>query len=105
MSTVDVQLDISGMTCGACAARIERTLNGLPGVQARVSFATERAKVRSEEASTEDLIAAVEAAGYTAVVAAPPRRKTVKASDPERTGLRIRMLDSVMPGRRPQRSG
>lgn len=103
MSTIDLQLDISGMTCGACAARIERTLNGMPGVQARVSFAKERANVHSEESSAEQLIAAVEAAGYTAVVAAPPRPKTVKASDPERTGLR-RVLDSVL-RRRPQPSG
>jgi len=40
-----VSIAIGGMTCGACAARIERRLNGLPGVEARVSYASERARV------------------------------------------------------------
>ena len=38
-----VQLPIRGMTCAACAARIEKVLNRLPGVQAQVNFATETA--------------------------------------------------------------
>ena len=42
---VHVPLDIGGMTCGACSARIERKLNKLDGVAAVVNYATERASV------------------------------------------------------------
>jgi P-type Cu+ transporter len=41
-----VELELEGMTCASCAARIERKLNKLEGVQATVNFATERAAVR-----------------------------------------------------------
>ena len=41
----EVSIVIGGMTRGACAAGIERRLNGLEGVKARVNFASERAKV------------------------------------------------------------
>ena len=40
-----VELDVSGMTCAACANRIERKLNKLDGVRATVNYATERAVV------------------------------------------------------------
>ncbi len=39
------ELDITGMTCAACANRIERKLNKVPGVMATVNYATEKAKV------------------------------------------------------------
>ena len=62
-----VELDISGMTCAACASRIERKLNKLDGVNATVNYATERAVVLgvSPERAPE-LVKAVEAAGYGA---------------------------------------
>ena len=41
--TAEVSLLIGGMTCGACAARIEKRLNQLDGVEARVNYASERA--------------------------------------------------------------
>ena len=41
--TAEVSLLIGGMTCGACAARIEKRLNLLEGVEARVNYASERA--------------------------------------------------------------
>jgi Cu+-exporting ATPase len=65
-----VQLEIEGMTCAACAARIERKLNKLEGVEATVNFATEEAAVGfdPEHASVAALIEAVEAAGYGAHV-------------------------------------
>ena len=47
-----LELPIRGMTCAACAARIERTLNRLPGVQAAVNFASERARVEYDAAAT-----------------------------------------------------
>jgi Cu+-exporting ATPase len=63
-----IELAVSGMTCAACAARIEKTLNRLPGVHASVNFATERARVRyaPEHAGPDALIAAVRKAGYDA---------------------------------------
>jgi Cu+-exporting ATPase len=69
----DVELAIGGMTCASCASRIERKLNKLDGVTATVNYATEKAKVSfpSEYAPT-DLVAVVEAAGYTAVLPEPP---------------------------------
>ncbi len=66
MSTV--RLELEGMTCAACAARIEKTLNRLDGVDATVNLATEEAAVRYEESSVavEDLVAAVQSVGYGA---------------------------------------
>ena len=59
------------MTCASCAARIERKLNGLDGVSAAVNFATETARVTFPATVTaEDLVSAVERAGYTALLAA-----------------------------------
>ena len=60
------------MTCGACAARIERRLNLLDGVEARVNFASERATaVFPVDVPVERLIAEVAAAGYRAELPAP----------------------------------
>ena len=64
----EVELALEGMTCAACAQRIERSLNKLPGVQAAVNLATERARVRMDvdRASIDDLVRAVRLAGYGA---------------------------------------
>jgi P-type Cu+ transporter len=68
----EVRLDLEGMTCASCAARIEKRLNKLDGVDATVNFATEQATVRSNHALPVDmLVDAVEAAGYGAREAAP----------------------------------
>jgi Cu+-exporting ATPase len=68
------ELAISGMTCASCAARIERKLNRMDGVSAAVNLATETARVSfSANVKAEDLISAVERAGYTAVLAAARR--------------------------------
>jgi len=67
-----VELDIEGMTCSSCAARVERNLNRIPGVEATVNFATERATVQLPPGATiSDAIAAVEATGYSAREHAP----------------------------------
>jgi P-type Cu+ transporter len=65
-----VDLALDGMTCAACAARIETTLNRLPGVAAAVNFATESARVDYDGTRTgvEALVAAVTRAGYGARV-------------------------------------
>ena len=64
-AATEVRLDITGMTCAACATRVERRLNRLPGTTATVNFATEVAVVRGA-VRVPDLVAAVEAAGYGA---------------------------------------
>jgi Cu+-exporting ATPase len=68
----EVRLDLEGMTCASCAARIEKKLNKLGGVEATVNFGTEQATVRSDSpVAIEELVAAVEAAGYGAREAIP----------------------------------
>jgi Cu+-exporting ATPase len=66
---LDVDLKIGGMTCASCAARIEKRLNRIDGVDATVNYATEQAHVSYPAGVTpEALVAEVEAAGYTASV-------------------------------------
>jgi Cu+-exporting ATPase len=66
MSTV--RLELEGMTCASCAARVEKALNRLDGVDATVNLATEQAAVQYEESrvAIEDLVAAVQGVGYGA---------------------------------------
>jgi Cu+-exporting ATPase len=63
-----VELPVEGMTCSSCANRIERKLNKLDGVEASVNYATEKAAVEfdPQRVSPEQLLGAVEAAGYKA---------------------------------------
>ncbi len=80
MSTLT--LDVGGMTCASCAARIEKRLNRIDGVQASVNFATEQARVDfPDSVSPEELVAAVEATGYTAAL--PPEKDTAPAESGE----------------------
>ena len=72
-TATELELAIGGMTCASCANRVERKLNKLTGVTASVNYATERATVTVPAGVTAaDLVATVEAAGYTATV---PRRE------------------------------
>ena len=100
MSTLDVDLDITGMTCASCATRVERKLNKLPGVEATVNFATEKARVHSEApVPVEELIAAVEQAGYGASLPAPPVPDTAEQTiprDDELASLRQRLIVSAV---------
>ncbi|HSC80044.1 MAG TPA: heavy metal translocating P-type ATPase [Chitinolyticbacter sp.] len=58
-------LPITGMTCAACATRIEKVLNRQPGVTATVNFATESAQVELSDAATVDTaVATIRKAGY-----------------------------------------
>ncbi|MDR3428135.1 heavy metal translocating P-type ATPase [Silvimonas sp.] len=61
-------LALSGMTCAACAARIEKVLNRLPGVTATVNFASETAQIEQPAGlhDSQTLVAAVRKAGYDA---------------------------------------
>ncbi|MEV6210343.1 heavy metal translocating P-type ATPase [Kitasatospora sp. NPDC051914] len=68
-----VELSIGGMTCASCAARIEKKLNRMEGVEASVNFATEKARVDfAPGIDVAELIATVERTGYTAELPPPP---------------------------------
>ncbi|WP_156759027.1 heavy metal translocating P-type ATPase [Microbacterium karelineae] len=72
MNTTELDLDIRGMTCASCANRIERRLTKLDGVSAQVNYATEKAHIAFPDTTTPDeLIRAVEAAGYGAALPEP----------------------------------
>jgi Cu+-exporting ATPase len=83
-----VQLDLTGMTCASCANRIERGLNKLPGIEATVNYATEKATIRRVDAAlatdTDTLIAAVKKTGYGATVTVS--REVRAASGSHETG-------------------
>ncbi len=96
-TTTTVDLSIEGMTCASCAMRIERKLNKLPGVQASVNYATEKAHVQlPPDVSVDDAIAVVEATGYhaRAPLAAPVGDDD--DGDPELTALRTRLVVSAV---------
>jgi len=78
-----IELALEGMTCAACATRIEKTLNRLQGVRASVNFATETAQVHFEpgQADLDALIEAVRKAGYDARLHEPARRVDHRADN------------------------
>ncbi|MFE8938849.1 heavy metal translocating P-type ATPase [Streptomyces sp. NPDC007872] len=95
--TAQVELAIGGMTCASCAARIEKKLNRMDGVEATVNYATEKAKVSFDAEAgvgVADLIATVEATGYTAAEPEPPRDEAAGAgpTDEERADAELRPL-------------
>jgi Cu+-exporting ATPase len=61
-----LELPLAGMTCAACAARIEKQLNKLPGVEAAVNFATERATIRyaSTDVTAAKLVETIRKTGF-----------------------------------------
>ena len=72
--TRSIELDIGGMTCASCAARIEKKLNRVAGVTATVNYATEKARVTFAGGVTaDDLIGVVEQTGYTAALPTPEK--------------------------------
>ena len=86
-------LEISGMTCEACAAHVQKALSGVKGVkEAKVSYAQKQAVVRLAKptAKTKELVRSVQKAGYGATVkskdVAPLEKKDGKAQAP--TGAR-----------------
>ena len=93
-----MEVPIAGMTCASCANRIERRLNKLDGVSASVNYATEKASVDFDSAlvSTDELVGAVEAAGYQAVLpAAGPEPDAASAEADETAPLRRRLAIST----------
>lgn len=91
-----VDLLVGGMTCASCAARIEKKLNRLPGVEATVNYATDKATVRLPAGtSIDDAIATIVATGYTARLPAPPAEALPVILDAETLALRQRLLVST----------
>jgi Cu+-exporting ATPase len=99
-----LELGLTGMTCAACANRIERKLNKLDGVEATVNYATEKASVSYDRAllGPDDLVGAVEAAGYGARLPEPPRtadtgdRDDAPAEDEHVRDLRLRLTGAAV---------
>ncbi len=89
-----IQLELEGMTCASCAARIERKLNKLEGVEAAVNYATEEAAVEYDprRIGVDDLIRAVEAAGYGAALPVQGEGEDEDAT----SGLRRRLVLAVV---------
>lgn len=91
-----VELVIGGMTCAACANRVEKKLNKLEGVTASVNYATEKAWISTGDGDAIDvgeLISTVERTGYTAELPPDPQHDD---GEPSRSGelrsLRTRLL-------------
>ena len=104
-----IDLEVGGMTCASCAARVEKKLNKLEGVTASVNYATEKASVQVPEGlGAEELIAVVEKTGYTAQRPAPPTPVPSaagddtdggsgdEAEDPELRSLRHRLIGAAI---------
>ncbi len=80
MTTTDLLLN--GVTCAACASRVERGLNSLRGVHASVNLAVEQAHVEHDpDVAPADLVRAVESAGYRAAIIAPAGHHRDHAAD------------------------
>ena len=88
-----LQLPIEGMTCASCANRIEKRLNEIDGVEASVNYATEAASVEYDAAAVDpdQLIEAVESAGYHATLPTPEPPAADVHADPLEL-LRRRLL-------------
>jgi P-type Cu+ transporter len=100
----DVELLIGGMTCASCAARVEKKLNRMDGVNATVNFATGKAKVSYPAGiQVADLITTVVKTGYTAEEPPPPQPVAEEtpaagdeAEDPELAAYRERFTVSAV---------
>ena len=88
-ATRDIELPITGMTCAACAARVEKRLNRLDGVAASVNYGTQIASVHFDPAvaSPEAMVEAVESAGYGALL--PGRGRDAGHDDHAANGRRL----------------
>jgi Cu+-exporting ATPase len=94
-----LDLAITGMTCAACSTRLEKLLNRLPGVEARVNLATEKARLRYTPGSTslEEMLVAVTKAGFAAAPITEASRSEAKARKAAeyRSELRIFLISAL----------
>ncbi|MBV9195827.1 MAG: copper-translocating P-type ATPase [Solirubrobacterales bacterium] len=95
--TERLELPITGMTCASCANRIERKLNKLDGVTATVNYATETAYLEyADRIEVEQLIAAIEAAGYQAALPSAETESDQPAEQDPTVRLRNRLIISAL---------
>ncbi len=95
-TVVGTELVVGGMTCGSCAARIERRLNRLDGVTATVNYATGRAYFASTGGrGADELIGVIESTGYTATWPAAPAQDQAAGADPATRALALRLVVCV----------
>jgi P-type Cu+ transporter len=88
--TEELRLEIDGMHCASCAARVERGLNQLDGVAASVNYLTEQATVHCpKDVPVERLIGAVEATGYHARPATGPHHHEEPRGRPRRLAVAV----------------
>ncbi|MEV6082206.1 MULTISPECIES: heavy metal translocating P-type ATPase [Streptomyces] len=100
----EAELLIGGMTCAACAARVEKKLNRMDGVTATVNYATEKARITHPvTVPVADLISTVVRTGYTAEEPAPEpepgdeaEESGPDAADPGPDALRTRLTVSAL---------
>ena len=91
-----ITVDVSGMTCAACAHRIERKLNRLDGVSATVNYATERAVIAGD-VSAQQAVETIRGAGYDATVHDAQDDEWSRRSNEARlTGLRRRLIVAAL---------
>src|SRR5690625_2350834 len=97
MTSSRIDLDVGGMTCASCANRVEKKLNRLPGVEASVNYATEKATIFAPpQIDVAELIAAVEKTGYSAQLpAAADAEPADDPPDPELHSLRQRVIGAI----------
>jgi len=94
-ATREIGLSIEGMTCAACAVRIEKKLNKLDEVVATVNYATATARVTAPAAMpASELVAAVERAGYTACSSHPGDESE---SGPRQSAASVREIQGLDP--------
>ena len=96
-AATEVDLDITGMTCASCAARVEKKLNRMPGVIATVNYGTDRAHIALPKGtSIDDAIATIEATGYTAQRPRVESDRERAYDEPELRDLRRRVTISAI---------
>jgi P-type Cu+ transporter len=93
-----VEMPIAGMTCASCANRVERRLNELEGVSASVNYATEKARVEFDPGAVDpaQLVRAVEAAGYEAVLPSSEPAEAAAPAEDEAAALRRRLVIAAL---------
>jgi Cu+-exporting ATPase len=95
-----VDLELTGMTCAACANRIEKKLNKLGGVTATVNYATEKANITfdSSKVSADQLVDAVTSIGYGALLPSAIDDDTPDAAEVRLVDLRRRLVVAIALG-------
>jgi P-type Cu+ transporter len=93
----EIELSVQGMTCSACAARVEKKLNAMDNVSATVNFATEKASVTAPESvPVQLLIEAIKQAGYGTEVIVPAAGGGTGADDTRVRYLRRRLIVALV---------